>query len=183
MSPQVPASAFSTNKDDFYKLLLQTVDAVIDDSLPLTANLANLSSVIFFALTDPPVGRKINWCGFYLTEDLPAAASAATASVNRRLVLGPFQGRLACTIIPFGRGVCGTAASTLSTQLVPNVHDFPGHIACDSASESEIVVPIKDSQGVCRGVLDIDCLVVNGFDKDDLVGLEAVVNRIAPLFK
>ncbi|KAJ3014391.1 UNVERIFIED_CONTAM: hypothetical protein HDU68_000303 [Siphonaria sp. JEL0065] len=174
MSPSVP-SAFSTVKSDFYALLVQTVESVIDLDLPLTANLANISSVLYFALTDDPVARKINWCGFYLTQD-PSAEKP-------RLVLGPFQGRVACTIIPFGKGVCGTAASVQKTQLVVDVHLFPGHIACDSASESEIVVPIVDKNGITRGVLDIDCLVKDGFTQEDLIGMEAVVSKIRVLFQ
>ncbi|KAJ3071185.1 hypothetical protein HDU98_005702 [Podochytrium sp. JEL0797] len=173
MTPALPATPFSTDKAEFYALLLSQVESVIDPTLPQTANLANLSSLLYFSLTDSPVSRKINWCGFYLTED-PAAAKP-------RLVLGPFQGRLACTVIPFGRGVCGTAASTKETQVVKDVHSFKGHIACDSASESEIVVPIVVG-GDVRGVLDIDCLVKGGFDEEDRKGLEAVVGKIVALF-
>ncbi|KAJ3115504.1 hypothetical protein HDU96_000538 [Phlyctochytrium bullatum] len=184
MTPAIPKTEFDpTDKKVFYSNLLETVKAVADPSLPLTANLANISSVIYFALVDAPVSRKINWAGFYLTEFKQNAANGhAATNVKQRMVLGPFQGRLACTIIPFGKGVCGTAAAEKRTVVVPDVHEFPGHIACDSASESEIVVPIilkkAGLEGAVAGVLDIDCLEKNGFDDEDKVGLEAVVEAL-----
>ncbi|KAJ3153377.1 hypothetical protein HK101_001730, partial [Irineochytrium annulatum] len=168
MTPPLPttsADADPKDKRGFYSNLEDVVKAVIDPSLPLTSNLANLSSVIHHALIDPPYSRRINWTGFYLHDG---------TSKSARLVLGPFQGRVACTIIPFGKGVCGTAASSKASQLVEDVHSFPGHIACDSASESEVVVPIV-VEGECVGVLDIDCLDKGGFDEDDKVGMEGVV--------
>ncbi|KAJ3096376.1 hypothetical protein HDU97_005945 [Phlyctochytrium planicorne] len=168
MTPSIPTAnpdADPKDKAAFYSLLEETVRAVIDPSLPLAANLANLSSVIYFALVDPPHNRKINWAGFYLTEIKDGKPP--------RLVLGPFQGRVACTIIPFGKGVCGTAAGEKRTVVVQDVHDFPGHIACDSASESEIVVPIVVN-GQVVGVLDIDCLEKGGFNDDDKAGMESV---------
>ncbi|KAJ3134712.1 hypothetical protein HK100_003356 [Physocladia obscura] len=178
MSPSIEQSNYPTSKPEFYALLSSQIAAVIDFDLPQSANLANVSSVLFYALTDEPVARKINWCGFYLTED----AAPATATRPPRMVLGPFQGRVACTLIPFGKGVCGTAASEKKTQLVPNVHEFKGHIACDSASESEIVVPII-VDGSVKGVLDIDCLVQNGFDHEDQIGLETIVSHVARIFQ
>ncbi|KAJ3253962.1 hypothetical protein HDU77_004297 [Chytriomyces hyalinus] len=182
MSPSLPTTELSaTSKPEFYAAVKAQIAAVIDPTLTQTANLANVSSVLFYALTDAPVSRKINWCGFYLTE------KTAETSAKRRMVLGPFQGRVACTVIPFGRGVCGTAAATAETVVVADVHSFKGHIACDSASESEIVVPIltKDASGsvVVEGVLDIDCLEQNGFDAEDKEGLEAIVAVIADIFK
>lgn len=119
------------------------------------SNLANASALLYNTLED------INWAGFYLMCD-------------GKLVLGPFQGKPACIEIAIGRGVCGTAVAEEKTQLVPDVHEFPGHIACDSASRSEIVVPIF-MDGCVFGVLDIDSPSLSRFDEDDKVGLEEFV--------
>ena len=121
----------------------------------LTANLANAAALLYETLP------RLNWAGFYLAE-------------GATLVLGPFQGRPACIEIPFGKGVCGTAAAQDATQLVPDVHLFPGHIACDSASASEIVVPIRRA-GAVWGVLDIDSPEKARFSEADRDGLEAFV--------
>ena len=130
--------------------------ASIIEGIPYTmTNLANASALLNEKL------EGINWVGFYTIKD-------------GRLVLGPFQGKVACTIIPMGKGVCGTAAATDSTQLVPDVHKFPGHIACDSASNSEIVIPMHRS-GTVFGVLDIDSPLFNRFDENDRKGLEEFV--------
>ena len=119
----------------------------------LVANLANASALLWETLPD------LNWAGFYLME-------------NGRLVLGPFQGKPACIEISVGRGVCGTAVRENKTQLVPDVHAFPGHIACDSASSSEIVIPLHDADGDVVGVLDIDSPLKGRFTEDDRTGLE-----------
>ena len=125
-------------------------------SIPYTmTNLANASALLNEKL------ENINWVGFYTIKD-------------GRLVLGPFQGKVACTIIPIGKGVCGTAVAQGKTQLVPDVHKFPGHIACDSASNSEIVIPMHRN-GEILGVLDIDSPLLNRFSKDDQAGLEEFV--------
>ena len=116
------------------------------------SNLANASALLWDSLP------TLNWAGFYLLE-------------GDRLILGPFQGKPACIEIPVGRGVCGTAVAEDRTVVVPNVHDFPGHIACDSASESEIVIPLRKN-GQILGVLDIDSPVQNRFREDDRQGLE-----------
>ena len=116
------------------------------------ANLANAAALLWESL------EEINWAGFYVVE-------------GEKLVLGPFQGRPACIEIPWGKGVCGTAAEENATQLVPDVHAFPGHIACDSASRSEIVVPLRES-GEVRAVLDIDSPILCRFSLDDREGLE-----------
>ena len=130
--------------------------ASIIEGIPYTmTNLANASALLNEKLDG------INWVGFYTIKD-------------GRLVLGPFQGKVACTIIPMGKGVCGTAAATDSTQLVPDVHKFPGHIACDSASNSEIVIPMHRS-GTVFGVLDIDSPLFSRFDENDRKGLEEFV--------
>ncbi len=119
----------------------------------LTANLANASALLYEGM------EGLNWAGFYLLE-------------GETLVLGPFQGRVACIEIPLGRGVCGTAAAEDRTQLVPDVHAFPGHIACDSASRSELVVPLRKN-GVVVGVLDMDSPLPGRFTEADRAGLEA----------
>ena len=137
-----------------YKILVKQAESLIKDCPHKIANLANISALIYDSLTD------INWAGFYLLE-------------NDKLVLGPFQGKVACIEIPVGKGVCGTAIKEDKTQLVPDVHQFPGHIACDSASESEIVIPIH-SGAKPIAVLDIDSPIKNRFDENDKNGLEKV---------
>lgn len=127
--------------------------AALTEGIPYNiANLANAAALLWEHLTD------INWAGFYLMED-------------GALVLGPFQGKTACIRIPVGKGVCGTAVAENATQLVADVHQFPGHIACDSASNSEIVVPIR-KDGKVWGVLDIDSPVFARFSREDQAGLE-----------
>lgn len=137
-----------------YSVLAAQAEALIKDVPHRTANLANLSALIFHEL------GEVNWAGFYFVE-------------GDRLVLGPFQGRVACIEIPMGRGVCGTAAARDETQIVPDVDLFEGHIACDSASRSEIVVPLH-SGGRVIGVLDIDSAVRARFSETDRAGLEAL---------
>jgi GAF domain-containing protein len=117
-----------------------------------TANLANASALLYNTL------ENINWAGFYLRQD-------------DMLILGPFQGKPACIEIPMGRGVCGSAAAENKTLLVPDVHKFPGHIACDCASNSEIVVPLR-KDGIVIGVLDIDSPQLGRFSEEDRLGLE-----------
>ena len=125
------------------------------------ANLANASALIFDAL------ESLNWAGFYLIDkDRPV------------LVLGPFQGKPACIEIPLGRGVCGTAAEEDRTLVVDNVHEFPGHIACDCASNSEIVIPLHGRDGSVVGVLDIDSPVFSRFDENDRIGLERMAKTL-----
>ena len=138
-----------------YSLLLQQLRALTEDVPYETANLANASALLWQTL---PV---INWAGFYKME-------------KGELVLGPFQGKPACVRISVGRGVCGTAVAEDRVQLVYNVHDFPGHIACDSASNSEIVLPIHKN-GEIWGVLDIDSPLIGRFTQEDRAGLEQVV--------
>ena len=138
-----------------YKLLCAQMASLTEDVPHEVANLANASALLWQTLPD------INWAGFYKME-------------NGILVLGPFQGKPACIEIPVGRGVCGTAVAEDRTQLVYDVHEFPGHIACDGASNSEIVVPIHVN-GQIWGVLDIDSPRVGRFTEEDRQGLEAVV--------
>ena len=146
---------YPENKNEMYELLAQQLLGLMEGERDVIPNLANMSALINQAL------KEINWAGFYLMKD-------------GMLVLGPFQGNPACIRIPVGRGVCGTAAQTLETQLVPDVHLFPGHIACDCASNSEIVVPIRKN-GQIIGVLDIDSPVKNRFTEEDKMGLETFV--------
>ena len=136
--------------------LVETVESVVASETDPIANMANIAALLFEALPD------INWAGFYLFKD-------------DQLVLGPFQGRLACTRIPLGKGVCGTVAQQKTTLVVPDVHAFPGHIACDAASASEIVVPILHD-GNLIGVLDIDSPVKNRFDAEDQAMIEKIVS-------
>ena len=138
-----------------YKTLLAQVQALTEGIPHVTANLANTSAAIWQAMED------INWAGFYVME-------------NGKLVLGPFQGKPACIEIPVGRGVCGTAVAEDAVQLVYDVHQFPGHIACDCASNSEIVLPIHVN-GEIWGVLDIDSPTVGRFTEEDRAGLEQIV--------
>lgn len=146
------------NKDKLYKFINIKLTGLICVEKDWLANICNASALLWQLLDD------INWVGFYLYK-------------NEELVLGPFQGKVACTHIQLGKGVCGTAAKELSTQLVKNVHDFEGHIACDSASNSEIVIPIIQ-QGKLIGLLDIDSPIINRFDEEDKKGLEKFVNNI-----
>lgn len=145
---------YPENKVEMYELLQQQLKAILDGESDVIANLSNVSAILNGAL------KEINWVGFYLMK-------------NGSLILGPFQGKLACVHIEIGRGVCGTAVKEERTQLVDDVHVFPGHIACDSASNSEIVVPLK-KDGKILGVLDIDSPKLARFDKEDQIHLEKI---------
>lgn len=146
------------SKSKFYNYLNLKLTGLICEEPDWLANLANASAVLWLLLDD------INWAGFYLYK-------------NEELILGPFQGKPACTHIKIGKGVCGTAAEKRETQLVKNVHEFPGHIACDSASNSEIVIPIIKNDKLI-GVLDVDSPILNRFNEEDKVGLEKFVSII-----
>ena len=137
-----------------YDELILQLKSLVSGVPHLTANLANASALLYNSLD------RLNWAGFYILE-------------GETLILGPFQGKPACIEIPLGKGVCGTAAESKSTILVDNVHKFPGHIACDSASNSEIVIPLFKN-GEIFGVLDIDSPFFSRFTKEDKEGLEAV---------
>ena len=141
-----------------YTLLNQQLRALTEQVPHRIANLANASALLFQTLED------LNWAGFYLMED-------------GKLVLGPFQGKTACIEIPVGKGVCGTAVATGESQRVEDVHQFPGHIACDSASNSELVIPIRKN-GLVVGVLDLDSPSIGRFQKADQEGLEAFVRTL-----
>jgi len=145
------------SKSEFYKSLNAQAQQMMSGETDLIANMANLASLIFTTMP------SVNWAGFYLVKD-------------GELVLSPFMGKPACVRIKIGKGVCGKAAATKETQVVPNVHEFTGHIACDSASNSEIVVPII-VKGKVIGVLDIDSPQLGRFNAIDKVGLEALVEN------
>ncbi len=151
-----------------YGLLAKQIVSLAEVDAHWLPVLSNAAALLWDALDN------INWAGFYLVD---LATVTGEGSSTPELRLGPFQGKVACVRIPFGRGVCGTAAATKTSQLVEDVHQFPGHIACDSASNSEVVVPIfKDGQVV--GVLDIDSPSVARFTQEDLAGLEQVVKAL-----
>lgn len=146
------------HKEEFYYQLNKNLAALLESETDWLANLANAAALLFYEL------ENINWAGFYLLKD-------------NELVLGPFQGKPACVRIAVGKGVCGSAAAERQTLVVPNVHQFPGHIACDPDSRSEIVVPII-SRDTIRGVLDIDSPNYNRFDQVDKQGLEKYVKQL-----
>ena len=150
------------SKTAFYDSLLSQVSALIEGETDLIANLSNVSALLNLALDD------LNWVGFYLLKS------------PEQLVLGPFQGKPACLRIPVGRGVCGTAAASGQTQRVADVHAFVGHIACDSASNSEIVLPIF-ADGRVVAVLDIDSPSLARFDAEDQIGLERLATALENL--
>lgn len=151
---------YPDDKKELYSLLAEQLTALTDGEPHAIPNLANCAALLFYALKD------INWAGFYLTE--------TDVSGKDYLLLGPFQGKTACIRIPHGRGVCGTALAKDEIQLVKNVHEFPGHIACDSASNSEIVLPIH-KRGKVVAMLDIDSPILNRFDEEDKEGLQMLV--------
>ena len=145
----------TTDKKTLYPEIHRALQAVLTGESDRIANLANAAALLFWSLP------AVNWAGFYLLKE-------------RELVLGPFQGKIACIRIKLGQGVCGSAAEQRQTLVVPNVHEFPGHIACDSASNSEIVVPIIKNDALI-GVLDIDSPEFARFDDNDKTGLEEFV--------
>ncbi|MFC3580649.1 GAF domain-containing protein [Sphingomonas hylomeconis] len=150
----------NSSKAELYRDLGAALDALTADEPDAIANMANAAALIWQYLPD------LNWAGFY-------------RAVDGELVLGPFQGKAACIRIAMGKGVCGTAAATRTTQRVDDVHAFPGHIACDAASRSELVVPIV-SQDRLIGVLDLDSPVAARFDAGDAAGCEALMALLAP---
>ena len=146
-------------KSDMYRELVKSADALTSGESDGVANMSNIAALLWEFLPD------VNWTGFYRV-------------VDGELVLGPFQGKAACIRIPFGRGVCGTAVQTGETQLVEDVHAFPGHIACDANSASELVVPVmRDGQVIA--VVDLDSPSRGRFDHDDALGIQSLVAVIA----
>jgi len=139
------------DKAELYRQMNQAADALTDGEPDAIANMANIAALLWETLPD------LNWAGFY-------------RNVAGELVLGPFQGRAACIRIPFGKGVCGTAAATLEVQCIEDVHAFPGHIACDVASASELVVPVVGADGRLIAVIDLDSPRTARFDSEDVAG-------------
>ena len=156
MEPVIP-DLRDTPRADAYARLLDMQTLLLHDSSDAIAGLATLSALLHHAFGNL-------WTGFY-----------RVVEPDRLLRVGPYQGSLGCQDIAFGRGVCGAAAAERRTVVVPNVHDFPGHIACDARSQSEIVVPVYDATGALMAVLDIDSPVLNAFGDEDVKGLEQLV--------
>jgi L-methionine (R)-S-oxide reductase len=150
----------SISRAERYRALETSLESLLEGESDPLANLSNAAGLLAQSLD------RINWCGFYLLR-------------GQELVLGPFQGKPACVRIPLGQGVCGTAAARRETLVVPDVNRFPGHIACDPGSRSEIVVPILKN-GVLRGVLDVDAPEPARFDEEDRTGLERFVAVLTP---
>ncbi|NOL52253.1 GAF domain-containing protein [Pelistega suis] len=151
---EIKATDASLGKAEMYRLLVEQLKGLLEGEHNLIANAANMSALVYHQVPD------LNWCGFYLFD-------------GTELVLGPFQGKVACVRIALNRGVCGAAASSRETQLVKDVHSFPGHIACDAASQSEIVVPLVKN-GQLIGVWDVDSPILARFDEEDKVGMQAL---------
>jgi L-methionine (R)-S-oxide reductase len=151
MSVDLPITQ-QTSKTEMYDQLGAQLSSLLAGERDLIANAANFSALVFYGVPD------LNWVGFYFMR-------------NDELLLGPFQGRPACVRIALGQGVCGTAAARRITTIVPNVHEFPGHIACDTASNSEIVVPLMKGESLI-GVLDLDSPRLERFDDEDAQGLK-----------
>lgn len=150
----------TATKSELYRDLTAALDALTAEEPDAIANMANAAALIWQFLPD------LNWAGFY-------------RAIDGGLIVGPFQGKPACISIAMGTGVCGTAAASRQTQLIDDVHAFPGHIACDAASRSELVVPIID-QSILLGVLDLDSPTPARFDAADAAGCEALMRLLAP---
>ncbi|KAI3403111.1 YKL069W [Candida oxycetoniae] len=154
------------SKKETLEHILTSYEALVTDNW--VSNLSNCSSLLWHGYHS--LNIPVNWTGFYLKQD---------NNGKRELVLGPFQGKVACQVIQWGKGVCGTAAATSKTQLVSNVNEFPGHIACDGETKSEIVVPIVKDDGEVVAIIDLDCLELNAFDEEDVIYLEKLAKLIS----
>lgn len=155
ISSDIFSSINKTDKTEVYRFLIEQTALLLGEETDFLANSANFASLVFHSLPD------LNWAGFYLVK-------------NNELVLGAFQGKPACVRIAIGKGVCGAAAERRETVVIENVHEFPGHIACDAASNSEIVIPLIKN-GELVGVFDVDSPLLNRFDERDKTGLETAV--------
>lgn len=149
------STSLSQDKSELYQDLASQARGLLEGESDPIANAANFAALVYHSLTD------LNWAGFYFFD-------------GRELVVGPFQGKPACVRIALGRGVCGTAAQQRQTQVIQDVHAFEGHIACDAASNSEIVVPLIDARGELIGVWDVDSPKVGRFDEADQAGMETL---------
>ncbi|KAI1401680.1 GAF domain-like protein [Hypoxylon fuscum] len=168
--------AEGVTKEQAYTQVLLQAEGLFDGQRNWVCNLANAASLLWHAYKSlPSPSNQVNWAGFYTLDP-------KTTSPKPQLILGPFQGKVACQTIAFGKGVCGTAAAAQTTQLVPDVEQFPGHIACDGDSRSEIVVPIVvGHEGDPRklvAIIDIDCAGLNGFDEVDKKYLEQLARLL-----
>ncbi|KAJ1723429.1 hypothetical protein LPJ53_002239 [Coemansia erecta] len=171
MSSFIPGFNNTLNpKAQFYLELAGDCASLLEGQRNLVTNTANISSLVYHSLLETPTrkGKPVNWVGFYLMD----------SKKSDSLILGPFQGRPACTEIALGKGVCGTAAKDQCTVVVADVHKFPGHISCDAASKSEIVVPLRADDGRVHGVFDIDASELDAFDDYDRMGLEAITKMV-----
>ncbi|KAJ5717953.1 hypothetical protein N7488_003599 [Penicillium malachiteum] len=200
--PHADSSYFSpgSSKTDIYEQVLSQAKGLLDGQRNWVSNLSNVSSLLWHAYAAlPSPSSAVNWAGFYIRDDkFPALASPVSSPPlpgsdgipgvtisttyaspeNQVLLLGPFHGKPACQQISFGKGVCGTAAASQQTVVVPDVHEFPGHIACDADSRSEIVVPIL-VRGETVAIIDIDCTLPSGFDEVDQKYLEQLAEILA----
>ena len=154
----IDEAEYAKNRSSYYERLARQLNSLLAIEHNPVTNMAQTAAFIFASIPE------LNWAGFYLNDG------------SDRLRLGPYQGRVACVHIPFGQGVCGTVAAQKKSILVNNVHEFEGHIACDSASNAEIVVPLLDGDKVL-GVLDIDSPTLNRFEPEDLVGFELLAQE------
>ncbi|KNE63457.1 hypothetical protein AMAG_08582 [Allomyces macrogynus ATCC 38327] len=181
------AAAPTAPKSEFYADLAQQAAALIEGERNWVTNTANVSALVYHALRDRDLAVRgqetvaktgtINWVGFYVKDKAAPPAKKGVAGVP--LTLGPFQGKIACTKIPPGKGVCGAAAARAESVVVEDVHMFPGHIACDALTNSEVVVPLVLPQsGQVIGVFDLDCEASHGFDHDDARGLEKIARLV-----
>ncbi|KAI5301037.1 hypothetical protein KEM56_002034 [Ascosphaera pollenicola] len=184
--PHADSSFFAPGltKAQTYEQVLEQATGLMAGSRHWVSNLSNAASLLWHAYASLPApSSHVNWAGFYVREDKlyrSAASTEQTSTSSKKdlLVLGPFQGKPACQAISFGKGVCGVAAKSKTTTLVADVDTFPGHIACDGESKSEIVVPIL-VEGEVVAIIDIDCTVESGFDIEDSKGLEALAAALA----
>ncbi|GJC79526.1 free methionine-R-sulfoxide reductase [Colletotrichum liriopes] len=164
--------ANGVTKEEAYEQVLLQAEGLFDGQRNWV-NLSNAASLLWHAYHSlPSPSTSVNWAGFYVLDPLSTPAKPS-------LILGPFMGKVACQTIPFGRGVCGAAAATRETQLVPDVDAFPGHIACDGDSKSEVVVPVVAEGGKLVAIIDVDCAVTEGFDEVDRVWLEKLAALLA----
>lgn len=163
MAEDIKIAEKNASKREKYSTILPQLRALVEGEPNLIANLANIASIL-------KEGLQFFWVGFYLVE-------------GNELVLGPFQGSVACTRIGRGKGVCGKAWETGKVLMVPDVEEFPGHIACSSLSKSEIVLPIKNNDGIVVMVLDVDSDRLNDFDQDDQEGLQQVVTIVEGIYE
>ncbi|PWY69320.1 GAF domain nucleotide-binding protein [Aspergillus eucalypticola CBS 122712] len=185
--PHADSSYFGAgngSKSEVYTQVLEQARGLVYDQRNWVSNFSNVASLLWHAYAALPApSSSVNWAGFYIRQDkfpVLGGAPLSEEDSNKKpvLLLGPFQGRPACQEIRFGRGVCGTAAEKRETVVVPDVENFPGHIACDASSRSEIVVPIL-SKGETVAIIDIDCAEPNGFDDEDKKYLEELAALLA----